>query len=133
MFVRERGAETVDGREAEEHRGSGVAQNEPAQQTQHAQQQTHPSAPLPPAYPAPPAACRCPGCPWPSLFVHFVFRHGVVPLGLFRDRRHLGAALPYVHTNPALGRLCREGDVVFVLVPVGRERGAEEKRRREGA
>ena len=51
---------------------------------------------------------------------------------MFRDRRHLGAALPYVHTNPALGRLCREGDVVFVLVPVGRERGAEERRRREG-
>ena len=60
--------------------------------------------------------CGCKGCSWPRVFVNFVLTHRVVPLGLFRDRRWKAAALPYVHTNPAVSARCRPGDVVFVIL-----------------
>lgn len=63
------------------------------------------------------SACEC-SVSYAQLFLHMVLRHRVTPLGLFRDRRWLGAPLPYVHSNPAMNAGVRYGDVVFVVVPV---------------
>jgi voltage-gated potassium channel len=64
---------------------------------------------------APPCGCTI---PYARLVLHLVLKHNVVPMGLFRDRHHLGAALPYVHANPSMSARVRCGDVVFVVVPV---------------
>jgi hypothetical protein len=80
------------------------------------------AAPPPAASAADAPLCACLGSSWPRVFVHLVLHNYVVPLGLFRDRRWLGSALPYVHTNPSLSARCRPGDVAFVVVPVSRER-----------
>lgn len=80
------------------------------------------AAPPPAASAADVPLCACLGSSWPRVFVHLVLHQYVVPLGLFRDRRWLGSALPYVHTNPSLSARCRPGDVAFVVVPVLRER-----------
>ena len=93
-------------------RGTGIARAPPAEE--------------PSAHSRANGGCDCEGGSWPRIFLHFVTRHKVVPLGLFRDRRWKGASLPYVHTNPCLSARCRIGDVVFVVVPVSREEEEEE-------
>ena len=77
-------------------------------------QQQHPPPPPPPPGPR----------SWAALFVHSVMHDRVVPLGLFRDGRAMGAPLPYVHTNPRLGAREREGDMLFVCVRVPPPQGS---------
>ena len=51
-------------------------------------------------------------------FLHMALRHRVVLLGVYRDARPLAAPLPYVVTNLPMNARLRQGDVLFVVVPV---------------
>lgn len=50
-----------------------------------------------------------------NLFRALIKYHGMIAIGVLRDRLFLGNSLPFVYTNPVAALLCLESDLLFVL------------------